>query len=741
MTWRHLFILLPLLVIAACRPTGFDPQGQAQNVTYTPLWNQQHHLKELIEAQAYRQADDLYRAQQNFFNRNSGKVAQDLQSLADGLHQDLLPEIETTLAAIQAITWPADPARWGTVRQTLQRASTSLKDYNTYALLQAAPWRAAEAKRLRTESETLRTTIRDDAPAALARYDLLAGQSFIDAYPVAVTLSTIVQEDLSPLRRTLNGATRGQMAHVLKTYPKDLWNDAQWATLKELYLGKIAQSLEADADVFVRTALVIEQAQALDLEIDSLPDLSLAFVDITNRDNPLDFAADVMIDWPIDIERASLQDLTDTQLNANHVVILDITLARTQRRIQETQSEPSTTVIGTKVVPNPAYEELLRRLEDARFASATNQLNSATTACYDLACTLLMGISDLGFTASSQREIAQIEAELDQTPTTIDEPVYGGYRYEVAELKSTKTLSGRYYVIDQQAKTYVTSVFDIEETGVFKVPYRIAEDDPDAEMIKRTHDSEQIVRAWEDRPIDVLLSSIAQDFITKQDDAIAYEDTQGLVTRLNADKSTAPPRPDPRRTATASKSNDPRFDSVVVIYSPDGGLGSGFFVTPELVLTNWHVVEDITYVELQTYDEQKTFGKVIGRDVLKDLAVIQVQSRGIPTNLYADADLPLGQQVEAIGHPKGFHFSISRGVISSVRLGNTATLSNTERDRILLIQTDTQVNQGNSGGPLFLDDEVIGVIAHGRKDAEGLNFAIHYTEVEKFLADNNITLK
>ena len=157
------------------------------------------------------------------------------------------------------------------------------------------------------------------------------------------------------------------------------------------------------------------------------------------------------------------------------------------------------------------------------------------------------------------------------------------------------------------------------------------------------------------------------------------------------------------------------------------------------MITNYHVIEEAKFVEMRLYDGQETFGKVIDSDVRLDLALIRVQARGKPAALSGQRDLDLGAGVEAIGHPNGKLYSITRGVISSVRESPNAL--GVGGKPVLFVQTDAAINRGNSGGPLFLGDEVIGVNTWGiRKDvSEGLNFAVHHAEVRAFLARSAAT--
>ncbi len=114
------------------------------------------------------------------------------------------------------------------------------------------------------------------------------------------------------------------------------------------------------------------------------------------------------------------------------------------------------------------------------------------------------------------------------------------------------------------------------------------------------------------------------------------------------------------------KHEDKRFESVVLV-KKSNGLGTGFYVTSDLVLTNYHVVGEQKFVELKKWDKTETFGKVVAKDVRLDLALVKVQDRGAPVIFYDRKDVSLGTDVEAIGHPEGIEFSLTRGIISSVR--------------------------------------------------------------------------
>ena len=277
-----------------------------------------------------------------------------------------------------------------------------------------------------------------------------------------------------------------------------------------------------------------------------------------------------------------------------------------------------------------------------------------------------------------------------------------------------------------------------ERKKTFEVAYQVHENDPDKSSHLSSADTEEDVVEWEEAASSIKLSQLIDHYVANAGQSQKLPSLTALRKEMLEDKYMALAKYE-ANTFSARPLNDPRFDSVVVIYTGEGSLGSGFFVKPDTVLTNWHVVEDKKFVELKMYDGQETFGKTMVTDVRLDLALIKVQRRGNPVQFYTGKTLDLGATVEAIGHPKGLEFSITRGVISALRSDDSfASIRTVGGDAVLLIQTDAPINKGNSGGPLFLGDKVIGVNAQGgKKDrSEGLNFAIHYSEVLNFLREN-----
>lgn len=162
------------------------------------------------------------------------------------------------------------------------------------------------------------------------------------------------------------------------------------------------------------------------------------------------------------------------------------------------------------------------------------------------------------------------------------------------------------------------------------------------------------------------------------------------------------------------------------------GVGSGFVIDADgLVLTNAHVVERADKVTVTFQDGRILDGKVLGKDPVTDVAVIQVDSKNLPAVTIGDSDrVQQGQWAIAIGNPLGLQETVTVGVISAThRFSRDIGIPD---KRIGFIQTDAAINPGNSGGPLLnAQGEVIAVNSAIIGGTQGLGFAIPINTAQK----------
>lgn len=184
----------------------------------------------------------------------------------------------------------------------------------------------------------------------------------------------------------------------------------------------------------------------------------------------------------------------------------------------------------------------------------------------------------------------------------------------------------------------------------------------------------------------------------------------------------------------------PMLEMMGISVPPQEGVGSGIIVKSNgYILTNNHVAGDASDILVTLNDKRKFKGKVVGRDVYTDLAVIKIDANDLPVaKLGVSKTLRPGDWVIAIGSPMGIDHTVTMGIISGVG----RNLVN-EGSRVELIQTDAAINRGNSGGPLInIRGEVIGLneLIINPQVAQNMCFAIP-VDVFKDVTDNLISGK
>ncbi len=154
--------------------------------------------------------------------------------------------------------------------------------------------------------------------------------------------------------------------------------------------------------------------------------------------------------------------------------------------------------------------------------------------------------------------------------------------------------------------------------------------------------------------------------------------------------------------------------------------GSGFIFEDGLVMTNAHVVNGSENLVVGLSNGSKYKGKLIGQDLLTDLAVIKLEGKGPwPKAILGDSTkIEVGDWAIAVGNPFGLENTVTLGIISNLKR-NVSQLGIYDK-KLELIQTDAAINPGNSGGPLLNSEgEVIGINTLIRSGpGAGLSFAI-----------------
>lgn len=176
-------------------------------------------------------------------------------------------------------------------------------------------------------------------------------------------------------------------------------------------------------------------------------------------------------------------------------------------------------------------------------------------------------------------------------------------------------------------------------------------------------------------------------------------------------------------------------------YGPAMSSGSGVIINPDgYIITNNHVIDNASDIEVVLNDNRTFNAKVIGTDPNTDLALIKIDAQNLSYLTFGNSDkVRVGEWVLAVGNPFNLNSTVTAGIVSA-KARNINILSGRNGLQIeSFIQTDAAVNPGNSGGALVnLKGELIGVntaIATQTGSFSGYSFAVPVSLVEKVVTD------
>lgn len=207
-----------------------------------------------------------------------------------------------------------------------------------------------------------------------------------------------------------------------------------------------------------------------------------------------------------------------------------------------------------------------------------------------------------------------------------------------------------------------------------------------------------------------IISNIESPNDTSQEDSVSPR------TNTSQEHSTT------QKTAQQIAKNALNSTVYLVMQKTDGGItqGSGFFIHPNYVATNHHVVENANaaYVKLVGKETTYTIERIAATDPERDLALLRVSNNNAPLLSLTDSDaVAIGDTIYVVGNPKQLEGTFSKGIVSGIRTDGVNKW----------IQIDASTSPGSSGGAVLNSKgEVIGVVSWGMRDpdAQNLNFIV-----------------
>ena len=462
------------------------------------------------------------------------------------------------------------------------------------------------------------------------------------------------------------------------------------------------------------------------------------------------------IDYKISKE-FSLNNVKDLLSNNSNLLIIIPKDFDAHSIVKSEENLTSQMVAGSRSVPNPKFNRLqaeMRKTErELQRAQAEAERGFQMSQC--ISCGLITQWGGIALQEKWQNEGAKLQTRLNNlissysnTPDYLEKEMLRNYNYLVQNVDAEK--KAIYQIFQFRNQNLIEKNITVKSNKNFKIAYNIDPQDKKFENLINKYSSSEQITNWQNQKIKNISLNEFMNLINNQSEFKEIVNKKELYASLNFsveeelswwEKLLGGSKSNYNKKKTLSTNNsssnfekkDIRFDSVVIVKT-EKGLGSGFFISKDEIITNYHVIENSMSISITDKYKKRSSAVVIKKDLKRDLALLKTNTTGKPVKFF-EGQLKQGEMVEALGHPKGRKFSLTKGWISAIRK-ESSVYNATNTPDVLFIQTDAAINPGNSGGPLFYRDRVIGVNTQGlHKDStEGMNFAVHFSEVEKFLS-------
>ena len=642
---------------------------------------------------------------------------------------------------------PKSLSSWDVANDNLKNASIIIRQANNEVAIRMAGNKEEIIKNLRVTSDECKNLFTDNINEILTSYpsQIIDKKIKLNNYPVNIQ-DYRLKSSQSIQRAILEKLTKYETSSSLRRRVEML--ETKWVSenskskIDNKYLLLLKNEFLKDGVTTFEEAVLYEKNKGGIFGKGQYegPLLKIGYIDLDQKVNPntsIPFEVDLDIDIEIPVKSIS-GNLNKNNLKKFDMIIFKIISdGEVDKDFKDKSTPNSKYKSGTRQVPNPAYPAAYSAYQSAVQRQTQIEADtSLTDSCRGTAQCLAAGFAQGMARGAAADNTKRASTKLGNTPQTLAEPVFQSYQYRTVEVNAQKIANIKYGLIDTKNKNIKSNIYKFKKNNKFALVYGVHQNDPNKRRIENRFSKEDEILDWESENISMKMSKLISSDLLRED--LTFTETEEIQSYFSAlsniNQNVA--KKAARKISNSSVIADSRFDSVVLIKT-GSGLGTGFYVKPDVILTAYHVVEGHSLVQLNKFDKTSGTGTVVDHDIRLDLALVRTNIKGPILEIFS-GPLPLGESVEAIGHPQGLEFTITRGVISALRLQESVYTEGAAQ--VEFVQSDTPISPGNSGGPLFMGNKVIGVADFGnvKEFSQNLNFSVSYNEINAYLAKNGI---
>ncbi len=485
--------------------------------SYNLFYDQGDHLEELIKADKFEEAADLYVSHKVFFQKKIEKYQGKLKLVADKLNADENPQIKEAIQQIENIVWPTPYSQWVAIKDKINDSTKLLELYDSQPMLLESNYRSPFANILETKLNELTNNITEDSSTQFLSFNHFSDSSFYELYPI-----TVLNLEFSLIRDQIKSANAHQIKQFISNYPKGkVLSYSHFEEISNFYIESCLREKKEIGPLNLQSILTtIKDAQEEGFEPTKIPNLKIGFAEATSKtdmtEGQNEFPYHIEIDIPFQTIEVNLNDVLskDNPDSLDYLIVIDVAVARADGTVIHRDKVSSKYVADTRRDPNPEYEIARFNVTQAQNNLANAQRQSSSNNPYASPMVNLMGSIIKGAAVITHKNnYNNAMAILNSTPQFIEKPIYQTYEFSKLQIDITKNLLANYYIIDFKKNIFFKSSFKINKKQSFNLALNVNNEDTRREEIRGYTNSENEVSKWEKEPVSISLSNVIDHYL------------------------------------------------------------------------------------------------------------------------------------------------------------------------------------------------------------------------------------
>lgn len=352
---------------------------------YHVLFSPGDHLAKLVEKGQYQEANQVYERQLDYFAKNPDKHSAALDRLVFALNETYSPKVAKEISEIDAIHWPASPTKWGQIAKIVEEAKDLLNSYETQSILKSREPRFAPIVTLKSKVDKLNKKIMGTAAEVFAAYPLYESPDFFRLYPITLKPTDFLKQHGENLMVRLKISNPKQLQKIYDTYSNYLADSVRNEIANSHYLAVLNDSKKTQQPTFADILYAVKETYSAGMPLTEIPNAKIQLIEVTSqtllKEGLVEFPVAIDVDLPFATNKSDLDKAFDSPYakDADILVLLDVSLARTSRNITKKERISSEYHSSTKTEQNPNYN-----LAQNEVNIAQQQLGSAQREQYSV---------------------------------------------------------------------------------------------------------------------------------------------------------------------------------------------------------------------------------------------------------------------------------------------------------------------------------------------------------------------